>query len=144
MLRNLPAKHTTESAIAAAQLLPHLPAAHELLTHPDAVPALVAAFLQEHSEACIDTLAGDCKLSNEAVTSKTCQVLLPNLLLVCKNSSGYNQIIRSTLRLIYSAAQDYFSHELQRSKIYTDLFICANTQKTDKKVTSLSSNQPKT
>ena len=58
MLMNLSAKHTAEAAIAAAQMLPYLPAAAELLSQPDAVPALVSAFLEEHSQPCIDTLAG--------------------------------------------------------------------------------------
>ena len=58
MLGNLPLKNVTESAIAAAQLLPHQPSAVEILSHPDAVAALVAAFLEEHSATDIDTIAG--------------------------------------------------------------------------------------
>lgn len=58
MLRNLPVKHTTEAAIAAAQLLPSLSSAVELLTQPGALEALVAAFLEEHIATDIDTIAG--------------------------------------------------------------------------------------
>lgn len=60
MLRNLPAQHLAEAAIAGAQLLPHLPNAVELLQQPEAVQALVAACLQEHAASDIDTIAGFC------------------------------------------------------------------------------------
>ncbi len=58
MLRNLPVQHVAEAAIAGAQLLPHLPNAVELLQSTDAIQALVAAFLEEHSASDIDTIAG--------------------------------------------------------------------------------------
>lgn len=58
MLRNLPARYMTEVAIAAAQLLPELPTTATLLEQADAVPCLVAAFLEEHAAADIDTMAG--------------------------------------------------------------------------------------
>lgn len=58
MLRNLPVQHVAEAAIAGAQLLPHLPNAVELLQHADAIQALAAAFLEEHSASDIDTIAG--------------------------------------------------------------------------------------
>lgn len=57
VLRNLPVRHVTEVAIAAAQLLPDLPSAATLLEQGDSVPSLVAAFLEEHA-ADIDTMAG--------------------------------------------------------------------------------------
>ena len=67
MLRNLPARHTTEAAIAAAQLLPHLPSAAEMLSHREAIQALVDAVLEEHLADDIDTIAGGFQLK----TSKT-------------------------------------------------------------------------
>lgn len=59
LLQNLPPRHVTEAAIAAAQLLPHKnPAAARVLRRPDAVPALVAAFLEEHAHTDLDPVAG--------------------------------------------------------------------------------------
>ena len=46
-------------AVAAAQLLPHLPSAADLLRRADAVPALVSAFLTEHAQNDLDLMAGD-------------------------------------------------------------------------------------
>lgn len=60
LLLNLPPHHATEAAIAASQLLPHgHPAAVQLLRRTGAVPALVAAFLEEHSHADLDPVAGE-------------------------------------------------------------------------------------
>ena len=46
-------------AVAAAQLLPHLASAADLLRRADAVPALVSAFLAEHVQNDLDLMAGD-------------------------------------------------------------------------------------
>ena len=45
-------------AVAAAQLLPHLPSAADLLRRADAVPALMSAFLAEHAQSDLDLMAG--------------------------------------------------------------------------------------
>ena len=58
VLRNLPPRHVTEVAIAAAQLLPELPTVVSLLEGSASLPSLVAAFLEEHCTADIDTMAG--------------------------------------------------------------------------------------
>ena len=59
LLQNLPPRHVTEAAIAAAQLLPHdNAAAAQMLQRADAIPALVAAFLEEHAHADLDPVAG--------------------------------------------------------------------------------------
>lgn len=60
MLRNLPARHSAEAAIAASHLLPSLPAAQQVLLRPAAVPTLIAAFLEEHSQPEVDSLVGEC------------------------------------------------------------------------------------
>lgn len=68
MLRNLPLQHVAEAAIAGAQLLPHLPNTVDLLQHADAIQALVAAFLEEHSASDIDTIAGLQSTSHQVQT----------------------------------------------------------------------------
>ena len=90
MLRNLPPRHVTEVAIAAAQLLPELPGVVSLLEGSDSLPSLVAAFLEEHSAADIDTMAGQ----NPTEDPLLCHHIVWNVLLskvwVCDGSCVLN------------------------------------------------------